>query len=78
MPQDELNVPVRAVQGEDPGVKMVRMYMAGKDVEGDPRLDRREFPFPPVEQLRGGVRLNQEAAVVQKDGPHYFSFTAVP
>ena len=76
--QEEADIPPAIVQREDLRVKVVFVQMAGKDVQGDPRRNGRKFPFPPVEQQRGGTGLHQKATVLQKGDTHHFTFTAVP
>ena len=76
--QHKADVPYSVVQGEDPGVEVVLVAVAGKDVQGNPRPDRREPPLPPVKQQRHRGQLRQKAAVAQECDGHHRNFTAVP
>ena len=76
--QEEADLPPAVVQGEDLGVEVVRVPVAGAHQQGLSRRQRGQLPLPPVEEQAYPRQLHQEAAVVQKGDGHPLNFTAVP
>ena len=72
------NLPLPLIQGKDLGVKVIRVGVTGKDVQGLILRKGRELPLCLVKQQRHRGQLRQKSAVSQKGDGYHFSFTAVP
>ena len=65
-------------QGENGGIKVVFVAVAGKDQQRPVRRKERQLPLPPVKEQAGRLQLQEEAAVGEKCDVHQQNFTAVP
>ena len=66
------------VQGENAGVKVVRVAVTGKDRQRLSLRHGRQVAFPPIKQQVYALQLHQKAAVGQECDPGHRYFTAVP
>ena len=76
--QQEADVPPALRQGENGGIEVVFMAVAGKDQQRPVRRKGRQFPLPPVKEQARRLQLQEEAAVGEKCDAHQQNFTAVP
>ena len=63
LPQEETDLPLPVVQGEDVGVEVVLVAVAHEDQQGLLPPQGRQRPLPPVKEQGDGGQLHQKAAV---------------
>ena len=76
--QQEADGAAAVIQGEDGGIEMILVAVAGKDQQRLIRRQGRKLPFPPVKEQAHLLQFHRKAAVGQERHPHHRYFTAVP